>query len=364
MNDEEIKKVKSVSEKLYNHVYKIVDDLVDKSCIHVGDMLITTETFKLFAEITYDEYKISMLGKTIAYALHLAFDIDESLMLTEVKEAIVNIFKFKHYYDPKSNEAFIQHLTIFVCRNLSFDTLMELEKKINNSSTTPTNWVFDKLHKAMDKIRGTRKMEQEETKTPKMELRYLHKVWSDKYETQPFIVESVDKDEMYFEKTENVDGTPSITRSHCIEMYIFNRLHKIFLTTFVWKKDYYDDEMVTSFLEFVRVRDIPVQLTLRRRSDGYANLHIESEDGKLWVDENCDDVMIESRNSVTLDTLCSGIEDEIRFTIIDGATRNTIECVSYMCTEISEEQKKHPVRTGCHSKGQFYLPTEKAETAD
>ena len=107
---EEIKKVKSVSEKLYNHVYKIVDDLVDKSCIHVGDMLITTETFKLFAEITYDEYKISMLGKTIAYALHLAFDIDESLMLTEVKEAIVNIFKFKHYYDPKSNEAFIQSI--------------------------------------------------------------------------------------------------------------------------------------------------------------------------------------------------------------------------------------------------------------
>lgn len=187
-------------------------------------------------------------------------------------------------------------------------------------------------------------MEQEETKTPKMELRYFFRRWSDEYKPQPFIVKSVDKAEKYFEKTENVGGTPSTTRSHCIEVYIFNHLHRIFLTTFVWKKaDDYDDEMVTSFLEFVRVRGIPVQLTLTRLSNGYANLHIENEEGTLWVDENCDDVMIESRSSATFDTLRSGIEDEIRFTIPDRATRKTIKCVSYMCTEIFEEQKKRPV---------------------
>ena len=187
-------------------------------------------------------------------------------------------------------------------------------------------------------------MEQEETKTPKMELRYPYRPWSDEYKPQPFIVKSVDKREKYFEQTENVDGTPSITRSHCIEVYIFNHLHRIFLTTLVWKKaDDYDDEMVTSFLEFVRVRGIPVQLTLTRSPAGYVNLHIENENGTLWVDENCDDVMIESRYSGTLDTLCSGIEDEIRFIIPDSTTLNTIECVTYMYTDIFEEQKKRPV---------------------
>ena len=187
-------------------------------------------------------------------------------------------------------------------------------------------------------------MEQKETKTPKMNLRYCFRNWSDEYQPQPFIVKSVDKAEKYFEKTENVGGTPSITRSHCLEVYIFNHRHKIFLTTFVWKEaDDYDDEMVTSFLEFIRVRGIPVQLTLTRLPNGCANLHIENEEGTLWVDENCDDVMIESRNSTTLDALCSGIEDEIRFTITDSTTCNTIECVTYMCTEIFEEQKKRPV---------------------
>jgi hypothetical protein len=53
--------------------------------------------------------------------------------------------------------------------------------------------------------------------------------------------------------------------------------------------------------------------------------------------------MIESRYSGTFDTLRSGIEDEIRFDITDSTTLNTIECISNMCTEISEEQKKRPV---------------------
>ena len=314
--------VKSVSTKLYNHVYKIVDDLVNKSCDHVANMMIASRTFEVFPEIGYDEYRLRMFDKTIGYALHKTFDIEEGLAWKGAGEAIWEIFKFKDCLDPKSNQAFIKHMTDFVCRNLSCDKSMELEKEALQHE----------------------QKEQEETKTPKMKMRYLFRAWSDEYKPQPFIVKSVDKDEKYFEKTENVDGTPSTTRSHCIEVYIFNRLHKIFLTTFVWKKaDDYDDEMVTSFLEFVRVRGIPVQLTLTRLSNGCVNLHIETEDGKLWVDENCDDVMIESRNSTTFDTLCSGIEDEIRFTITDSTTRNTIECVSYMYTEIFEEQKKRPV---------------------
>lgn len=319
--------VKSVSEDLYNHIFSIVDDLINKSCDHVSGMIITSKTFKLFPEITYDDYQIAMLGKTIGYALYLTFDIDEDLTWKEASEVIVNKYKFKHCLDPKSNQAFIKHMTDFVWRNLSFDKSMELEKEaLQHEQKEQEN------------------MKQEETKAPKMKLRYLFRAWSDEYKPQPFIVKSVDKDEKYFEQTENVDGTPSTTRSHCLEVYIFNRLHKIFLTTFVWKKaDDYDDEMVTSFLEFVRVRSIPVQLYLTRISDEYVNLHIETEDGKLWVDENCDDVMIESRNSTTFDTLCSGIEDEIRFTITDSTTRNTIECVSYMYTEIFEEQKNHPV---------------------
>lgn len=318
--------VKSVSAKLYNHVYKIVNDLVNESCDHVEDMMIVSRTFAMFPEIGYDEYKVLILIETIGYHLSVTLDIDMKRAHEEIYEAIVHKFKFKHCLDPKSNEAFIKHMTDFVCRNLSFDKSMELEKEaLQHEQKEQEN------------------MEQEETKTPKMKLRYLFRAWSDEYKPQPFIVKSVDKDEKYFEQTENVDGTPSITRSHCIEVNIFNRLHKIFLTSFVWKKaDDYDDEMVTSFLEFVRVREIPVQLTLTKH-DGYVNLHIETEDGKLWVDENCDDVMIESRNSVTLDTLCSGIEDEIRFTITDSATCNTIECITYMYTEIFEEQKKRPV---------------------
>ena len=332
-----------VSVKLYNYIYSIVDDLINKSCDHVADMIITNETFRMFPEVGYDEYKIAMLGRTISHALHSTFDIDGALAWKEAGDAIVDKFKFKHYLDPKSNKDFIHHMTGFVCRNLSFDKSMKLEhdqkieeaRKRCRKSDVKENDHHDKEQE---------NMEQEETKTPKMQLRYLFREWSDEYQPQPFIVKSVDKDEKYFEQTENVDGTPSITRSHCIEVYIFNRLHKIFLTTFVWKKaDDYDDEMITSFLEFVRVRGIPVQLHLTERSDGYVNLHIETEDGKLWVDENCDDVMIESRNSATLDTLCSGIEDEIRFTITDSTTRNTIECVSYMYTEIFEEQKKRPV---------------------
>ena len=319
--------VKSVSGKLYDHVYKIVDDLVNKSCDHVADMLIVSRTFKVNPEIGYDEYRILVLGRTIGHALHVSFDIAEDLVWHEAYEAITNKFKFKHVEDPKSNQAFIQHMTDFVCRNLSNDKSMELEKEaLQHEQKEQEN------------------METGETKSPKMKLRYLFRAWSDEYKPQPFIVKSVDKNEKYFEQTENVDGTPSTTRSHCIEVYIFNRLHKIFLTTFVWKKaDDYDDEMVTSFLEFVRVRGIPVQLTLTRLSNGCANLHIETEDGKLWVDENCDDVTIEARNSTTIDTLCSGIEDEIRFTITDSTTCNTIECITYMCTEIFEEQKKRPV---------------------
>ena len=319
--------VKSVSGKLYNYVYKIVEDMVNKSCDHVADMLIVSRTFRVNPEIEFDEYRILVLGRTIGHALHVSFDIAEDLVWHEAYEAVTNKFKFKHVEDPKSNQAFIQYMTDFVCRNLSFDKSMELETEaLRHEQKEQEN------------------MEQEETKTPKMKLRYFFRAWSDEYKPQPFVVESVDKDEKYFEQTENVDGATSTTRSHCIEMYIFNRLHKIFLTTFVWKKaDDYDDEMITSFLEFVRVRGIPVQLHLTERSDGYVNLHIETEDGKLWVDENCDDVMIESRNSATLDTLCSGIEDEIRFTITDSTTRNTIECVSYMYTEIFEEQKKRPV---------------------
>ena len=319
--------VKSVSAKLYNHVYKIVDDLINKGCDHVADMLVIIRTFAVSPELGYDEYKLHMLGKTIGHALYSTFDIEEGVAWKAAGEAIFEIFKFKHCLDPKSNEAFIKHVTDFVCRNLSFDKSMELEKEtLQNEQKEQEN------------------MEQEETKTPKMKLRYLFRAWFDEYKPQPFIVKSVDKDEKYFEQTENVDGTPSTTRSHCIEVYIFNRLHKIFLTTFVWKKaDDYDDEMITSFLEFVRVRGIPVQLTLTRLSDGCVNLHIETEDGKLWVDEDCDDVIIESRNSTTHDVLCSGIEDEIRFTITDSATRNTIECVTYMYTEIFEEQKKRPV---------------------
>ena len=319
--------VKSVSAKLYNRVFKIVDDLISKSCDHVDDMMIVSETFTVNHEIGYDEYKVLMLTGTIGYHLSVTFDIDMKRAHEEAYEAIVNKFKFKYCLDPKGNQAFIRHMTDFVCRNLSYDKSMELEKEsLQNEQKEQEN------------------MKQEETKAPKMKLRYLFRAWSDEYKSQPFIVKSVDKDEKYFEQTENVDGTPSITRSHCIEVYIFNRLHKIFLTTFVWKNaDDYDDEMITSFLEFVKVRGIPVHLTLTKISDGYVNLHIETEDGKLWVDEGCDDVMIESRNSTTHDVLCSGIEDEIRFTITDSATRNTIECVSYMYTEIFEEQKKHPV---------------------
>ena len=310
-----------------DHIFSIVNDLINKSCDHVSGMIITSKTFKLFPEITYDDYQIAMLDKTIGYALYLTFDIDENLAWKKAGEAIVNKYKFKHCLDPKSNQAFIQYITDFVWRNLSFDKSMELEKEaLQHEQKEQEN------------------MEQEETKTPKMKLRYLFREWSDEYKPQPFIVESVDKDEKYFEQTENIDGTPSTTRSHCIEVRIFNHLHKIFLTTFVWKKaDDYDDEMVTSFLEFVRVRGIPVQLTLTRLSNRCANLHIETEDGKLWVDENCDDVMIEFRNSITLDVLCSGIEDDIRFTITDSTTCNTIECISYMYTEIFEEQKKRPV---------------------
>ena len=304
--------------KLYNYIYSIVDDLINKSCDHVADMVIDSGTFKMFPEVGYDEYKLATLSRTIGYVFHLTFDIDEVLVWKEAYDTIINVFKFKHDLDPKSNKEFIHHMTGFVCRNLSFDKSMELEKKSDTSGITSI------------------KMEQEETKTPKMKLRYLFREWSDEYKPQPFIVKSVDKDEEYFEQTEKVDGTPGTTRSHCLEVYIFNRTHKIFLTTFVCKKPDYDDEMVTSFLEFVRVRCIPVQLTLTKL-DGYVNLHIETEDGKLWVDENCDDVMIECKNSTTFDVLNSGIEDEIRFTITDSATRNTIECVSYMCTEIFEE---------------------------
>ncbi|MBR1988216.1 MAG: hypothetical protein IKA36_04145 [Clostridia bacterium] len=318
--------VKSVSAKLYNRIFKIVYDLINESCDHVEDMTIDSKTFEVNPEIGYDEYKVLMLTGTIGYHLSVTLDIDMNRAHEEAYEAIVNKFKFKHCLDPKGNQAFIRHMTDFVCRNLSYDKSMELEKESNTPSTTS------------DKI------EQEKTKTPKMKLRYLFRAWSDKYQPQPFIVKSVDKDEKYFEQTENIDGTSSITRSHCIEVYIFNHLHKIFLTSLVWNKPTdYDDEMVTSFLEFVRVRGIPVQLTLTRSPAGYVNLHIETEDGNLWVDENCDDVMIESRNSTTLDTLCSGIEDEIRFTITDSTTLNTIECVTYMYTDIFEEQKKRPV---------------------
>ena len=317
--------VKSVSAKLYNHVYKIVDDLISKCCDHVADMMIVSRTFAMFPEIGYDEYRVLILTGTIGYHLSVSLDIDMKRAHEEAYEAITKKFKFKHCLDPKSNQEFIKHMTDFVCRNLSYDKSMELEKEASQ-------------HEQKEQ----ENMKQEETKAPKMKLRYLFREWSDEYKPQPFVVKSVDKDEKYFEQVENVDGTQSTTRSHCLEVYIHNHLHKIFLTTFVWKEEGYDDEMVTSFLEFVRVREIPVQLTLTR-CDNYVNLHIENDDGALWVDENCDDVMIESRNSTTLDMLCSGIEDEIRFTIADSTTRNTIECVSYMYTEIFEEQKKHPV---------------------
>ena len=318
--------VKSVSAKLYNHVYNIVDDLINKSCDHVEDMMITTRTFAMFPEIGYDEYKVLILTGTIGYHLSVTLDIDMKLAHEEAYEAIVNKFKFKHCLDPKSNKEFMYHMAGFVCRNLSFDKSMELEKEASQ-------------HEQKEQ----EDMKQEETKTPKMKLRYLFRAWSGVYKPQPFIVKSVDKDEKYFEQTENVDGITGTTRSHCLEVYIHNHLHKIFLTTFVWKKaDDYDDEMVTSFLEFVRVRGIPVQLTLTE-CDGFTNLHIETEDGNLWVDENCDDVMIESRTSTTHDVLYSGIEDEIRFNIADSKTRNTIECVTYMYTNIFEEQKKRPV---------------------
>lgn len=319
--------VKSVSSKMYNHVYKIVDDLVNKCCDHIADMMVVVKTFEVNPELGYDEYKLHMLGKSIGLVLHKTFDIKEGLAWQKAGEAIFEIFKFEHCLEPKSNESFIKHMTDFVCRNLSSDKSMELEKEaLQHEQKEQEN------------------MKQEETKTPKMKLRYLFRAWSDVYKPQPFVVKSVDKDEKYFEQTENTDGAQSTTRSHCLEVYIHHHLHKIFLTTFVWKKaEDYDDEMVTSFLEFVRVREIPVQLTLTKRSDGFVNLHIETEDGNLWVDENCDDVMIESRTSTTHDVLYSGIEDEIRFNIADSKTRNTIECVTYMYTNIFEEQKKRPV---------------------
>ena len=331
-----------VSVKLYDYVHSIVDDLISKCCDHVANMIIDSKTFEVNPEIGYDEYKILILAGTIGYNLNETFDIDQNRAHEEAYEAIVNKFKFKYYLDPKSNKEFITHMTGFVCRNLSFDKSMKLEHDQKIEETRKRCRKSDvKENDHNDKVQEN--MKQEETKNPKMHLRYLSRAWSDEYKPQPFIVKSVDKDEKYFEQTEKVDGTPGTTRSHCLEVYIFNHTHKIFLTTFVCKKPDYDDDMVTSFLEFVKVRLIPVQLTLTRISDGYVNLHIETEDGKLWVDENCDDVMIESRNSTTLDTLCSGIEDEIRFIITDSTTRYTIECVSYMCTEIFEEQKKHPV---------------------
>ena len=270
-------------------------------------------------------------------------DLNEIFMLYEYAPdaiSMINRFISSKYHlgtEDSYNEMMFHALTIKGARDILIEQISDVLIKCIPEPLG--NIKFDVIMKdeTMDN------MEQEETKAPKMQLRYLFRAWSDEYKPKPFIVKSVDKDEKYFEKTEKVDVIPSTTRSHCLEVYIFNRTHKIFLTTFVWKKPDYNDDMVTSFLEFVRVRCIPVQLHLTKRSDGYVNLHIETEDGKLWVDENCDDVMIESRNSTTLDVLCSGIEDGIRFTITDGAILNTIECISYMYTEIFEEQKKRPV---------------------
>ena len=121
--------VKSVSGKLYNYVYGIVDDLVNKSCDHAEGMIIIVRTFAAFPEIGYDEYQLHVLGKTIGHALYSTFDIEEGIAWKAAGEAIFEIFKFKHCLDPKSNQAFIQHMTDFVCRNLSFDKSMELEKK-------------------------------------------------------------------------------------------------------------------------------------------------------------------------------------------------------------------------------------------
>ncbi len=123
--------VKTASEKLHNRVYSIVNDLINKSCDHVSDMLIVPGTFRTNPEIGYDEYKINMLCRTIVYALHSSFDIDEDLAWNITSKAIIDKFKFKHCLDPKSNQAFVQYLTHFVCRNLPFDKSMELEKKPN-----------------------------------------------------------------------------------------------------------------------------------------------------------------------------------------------------------------------------------------
>ena len=164
--------VKSVSAKLYNHIFKIVDDLIDKSCAHISGMIVDTKTFRIFPGIEYNEYKIAMLSRTIGHALHTAFDIAEGIVWHEVNEAITIKFKFKHYLDPRSNQAFIRHVTDFVCRNLSFDKQMELEKEISQheqeiekvksdikGNDPRSKWIFNELHKAMDKIGGTRKID-------------------------------------------------------------------------------------------------------------------------------------------------------------------------------------------------------------
>ena len=120
-----------------NRVYSIVNDLINKSCDHVSDMLIVPGTFRANPEIGYDEYKINMLCRTIVYALHSSFDIDEDLTWNVTNKAIINKFKFKHCLEPKSNQAFVQYLTDFVCCNLPSGKSMEFEKKFNTSNITP-----------------------------------------------------------------------------------------------------------------------------------------------------------------------------------------------------------------------------------
>lgn len=122
--------VKSVSGKLYNHVYKIVDDLIGKSCDRVTDMITNSRTFRMSPEIDHDKYKILLLSKTIGYALHLSFGINRGTAWNETREVLLYKFQFKHYFDPMVNQAFIKHMTDFVCRNLSFDKSMELEKEV------------------------------------------------------------------------------------------------------------------------------------------------------------------------------------------------------------------------------------------
>ena len=114
------------------YINNIVKRIVFSCCYHVSRMHIVPETFQVNRDITHDEYKMHMLCKSIAFSIHVLFDIDEDAIRDEINELVFNNCESNQFKQLPGDPDFIHMVSNVVLRCLCFvppNKVAKLEKE-------------------------------------------------------------------------------------------------------------------------------------------------------------------------------------------------------------------------------------------